>query len=174
MSASKRRLAVLLGGSLALIAFCVFLAFVAQKTIPQLRTWVEQQKQTSGKGEEPLVGQIGGGVLTCSIHKGYAYVGIGHHLVVVDIRNPTEPVATGQTGVLPSAVDNVLIREDYAFIANEQGGVHFVDLSDPTAPIDAALKTAVGDALAVTLAGEYAYVLNQLKLRYNFLTLLLA
>ncbi|PKN95123.1 MAG: hypothetical protein CVU44_00115 [Chloroflexi bacterium HGW-Chloroflexi-6] len=157
MLTSKKWFLVLCGGILALVVICTLVMLVSQKALPRLRELVEQIQILEKR--EPLLGQIGGGVLTCSIQEGYAYVGVGHHLVILDIHNPAEPFVTGQTSVLPSIVDNILIRDNYAFVANKQGGVHLVNLSDPKAPIDETLKALIDDASAMTLAGRYAYII---------------
>ncbi len=48
-----------------------------------------------------LVGQIGGRVQAVAVQGGYAYIGVGPRLVVVDVSNPAAPRKVGETGVLP-------------------------------------------------------------------------
>ena len=53
-----------------------------------------------------LVGQIGGLTYAVAVQGGYAYVGVGPRLVILDIRNPARPTLVGQTAVLPRSISD--------------------------------------------------------------------
>ena len=88
----------------------------------------------------------------------YAYVGVGPRLLVVDVGDPTRPVAVGRTGVLPGVVRGVAVSGAYAYVANWAGGLRVIDVSNPSSPREVGAYDTPGDALGVAVSGAYAYV----------------
>ena len=66
----------------------------------------------------------------------YGYIGVGRWLIVVDVCNPVNPKATGQTPVLPDAVQDVHLAGDHVYTAAGEAGLRVVDVSDPSAPVE--------------------------------------
>jgi hypothetical protein len=54
-----------------------------------------------------LIGQIGGSTYAVAVQGNYAYIGVGPHLVILNIANPALPYIVGQTRVLPGAVQTI-------------------------------------------------------------------
>jgi len=94
-----------------------------------------------GGSNVELVGQIGGLTLAVAVQGRYAYVGVGPRLVVVDVGDPARPVEVGQTGVLPGVVQDVAVSGSYAYVADWDGGLRVIDVSDPSSPRIAARAT---------------------------------
>ena len=88
----------------------------------------------------------------------YAYVGVGPRLVVVDVGDPTRPVAVGGTGLLPDAVMGVAVSGAYAYVADGSGGLRVVDVSDPASPREVGSYGTPLYAYGVAVSGAYAYV----------------
>ncbi|MFN3929222.1 MAG: carboxypeptidase regulatory-like domain-containing protein, partial [Thermoflexus sp.] len=105
-----------------------------------------------------LVGQIGGAVKAVAVRGGYAYIGVGPRLVILDISNPAQPAVIGQTAVLPGVVADVAVAGSYAYVADREGGLRIVDVSDPAAPREVGFYDTPGYAGDVAVVGSYAYV----------------
>jgi hypothetical protein len=67
--------------------------------------------QLQGQNVE-LVGQIGGITETVAVQGNYAYIGVGPHLVILDVSDPAHPMVVGQTGVLPGVVKSIAVAGD--------------------------------------------------------------
>ena len=81
-----------------------------------------------------LVGQIGGATYAVAVQGDYAYIGMGPHLVILNISDPAHPAVVGQTGVLPGVVHSVAVSGSYAYVAAGEAGLRIVDVSDPAHP----------------------------------------
>ncbi len=81
-----------------------------------------------------LLGQLGSLATAVAIQGNYAYVGVGPRLVILDLSTPNNPVAVGQTGLLPNTVADVFVAGAYAFVADAWAGLRIIDVADPTAP----------------------------------------
>lgn len=66
-----------------------------------------------------LVAQIGGITYAVAVQGGYAYLGVGPRLVVLDILNPANPTRVGQTELLSGVVEDVFLSGPYAYVAAE-------------------------------------------------------
>ena len=78
-----------------------------------------------------LVGQIGGASYAVAISGTLAYLGVGPRLIVLDVSDPTSPSVLGQTEHFPSIVHHIAIDGSIAYVANWEGGLRIVDISDP-------------------------------------------
>jgi hypothetical protein len=94
-------------------------------------------------------------------------------LWVVDVSTPSAPAALGYcpltgtaTGV---AVRFATLRDGtaggYAYVAAGDAGLRVVDVSTPAAPVEVSSSATPGKALAVAIAGEYAYVADHISVR---------
>jgi len=109
-----------------------------------------------------FVGQIGGTMNAVALQGNYAYVGVGPRLVILNIANLANPVVVGQTGVLPAIVADVAVAGNYAYVADEVGGLRIIDVSNPAAPTEVGFYDTPGNAYGVAVAGNYAYVADDL------------
>jgi hypothetical protein len=88
----------------------------------------------------------------------YAYVAdYGSGLQVVDISDPTSPIAAGSCDT-PGDARAVAIAGDYAYVADGNSGLQVIDISDPANPVSAGGCDTPGYAWAVGIAGDHAYV----------------
>ncbi len=108
-----------------------------------------------------LVGQLGGAVRAVAIRDNYAYIGVGPRLVILDISNPAQPAAVGQSVVLPGIVEGVAVAGDYACLANWYSGLRIVDVSDPAQPVETGGCDTPSDTSGVAVAGNYAYAADR-------------
>jgi len=91
-------------------------------------------------------------------------MGVGTRLVVLDITNPTNPIAIGQTEVISSLITDIEISGSYAYVAESRrsdysgGGLRVINISDPTQPHSIGFYDTPGDALNLAVSGNYAYI----------------
>ncbi len=113
-----------------------------------------------------LVGQLGGSTLTAAVRAPYVYAGIGQRLAVFDISNPGAMPILGQSDLLPGVVFDLALQGDFVYVADRNGGLQIIDISQPTQPRVAGAFRMAGDVTSVAVAPPYAYILNkQLGLR---------
>lgn len=104
-----------------------------------------------------LVGQIGGDTYAVAVQGDYAYIGIGPRLVAIDVSDPISPTLVGQTDVMPGIVEDIFIAGEYAYVANDDGGLRIVDISVPPDPVEIGSLTG-SMARGVAVADNHAYV----------------
>jgi hypothetical protein len=100
-------------------------------------------------------------VRTVGVSGDVAYItdltnGLDSIFFTVDITEPTQPVSLGST-TISGNVRDVLISGDYAYLANV-GGVHIVDVSNPSAPEEKLAHATPGRAVGLFLDGTTLYV----------------
>ena len=64
-----------------------------------------------------MVGQIGGPTQGIAVQGGYAYVGVGMRLVVLDVSNPSDLREVGATPPFSHAVEDVALSGTLAYVA---------------------------------------------------------
>ena len=88
-----------------------------------------------GNVQLELAGQIPNPTTySVAVQGDYAYVDISSRLVVIDISNKVNPIPVGQTEVLPGIASDILVSDDFAYVAGGTSGVYIIDISDPAAP----------------------------------------
>ena len=74
--------------------------------------------------------------------RGYAYLGEGKSLTVLDVSDPSAPVVVGRTAPLPGTVSSVAVAGDpatgpaYAYALTWDSGLRIVDVSEPANPVE--------------------------------------
>jgi len=136
---------------------------VTQETEATTLTAIPSPTTTSSPTPEPLkdiqlLGQIGGSSYAVALQGNYAYLGMGPRLIVLDISDPDTPLFVGQTDVLPDTVRNVVVTENYAYIAAGDSGLRIIDIRDPSAPNEVGFYETPAPAQGIAVLGEYAYV----------------
>jgi len=94
----------------------------------------------------------------------YAYVADTHdtgsgylyRLLIFNVSNVTHPSLTGVYNFTTTPAD-VAVAGNYAYVANVDAGLRVIDVSNPSAPVEAGVYTS-SRADGVTVAGSYAYV----------------
>ena len=105
-----------------------------------------------------MVGQVGGPTQAVAVQGGYAYVGVGLRLVVLDVSEPTTPQKIGSTTPFPHFVEGVVVSGTLAYIAAGGGGLRVVDISDPAHPTEVGAWDSPGYAEGLAVAGSTAYL----------------
>jgi PGF-pre-PGF domain-containing protein len=88
-----------------------------------------------------------------SVSGNYAYI-VGGGLEVVDISDPSSPTLAGRYDTEGS---DIVVSNNYAYVANEDSGLVILDISDPSSPIFTGIY-AMNGSWDVTLSGNYAYI----------------
>jgi len=78
-----------------------------------------------------LVGQIGGSTKAVFVRDNYAYIGEGTRLVILDVSNPAQPKLLSKSPVLSDLVRDIFVTADYAYVANGNGGLSIINVSNP-------------------------------------------
>lgn len=118
---------------------------------------VTTSAQSQGQNVE-LVGQLGGSVEGVAVQGTYAYIGVGPRLFIINITDPTSPTVVGKTQPLPDIVKSLAVVGNYAYVADGEGGLRIINVSNPATPFEVGYYDTAGQALSVAVSGNYAYV----------------
>jgi hypothetical protein len=91
-----------------------------------------------------------------TVRDGLAYV-VGGGLEVFDVSNPYVPVSLGCAD-LPGISRDIVLWEDYAFIAADAAGVRVFDISDPNAMTEVAFYNTPGKAWGLVVDTTIIYL----------------
>jgi hypothetical protein len=113
-----------------------------------------------------LVGQLGGPSQAVAIYGDYAYVGVGLHVVVLNIADPRNLHFVGQSDPLRDYPKEIVVVNNYAYVTYGQdyccytGGrdLLILDVSDAAAPRQVAVYETLGNAEHMALIGNYLYL----------------
>jgi hypothetical protein len=94
-----------------------------------------------------------------AIRQGYAYFGCDNWFRIFDISDPSAPQELGVYNIPGTFARSVGLKDNFALIANTQGGLQIIDISSPTTPtfVDSCLFSG-GYAYDVAIKGNYAFV----------------
>ena len=109
---------------------------------------------------------LGGPAMAIDVVGDIAYVGIGAHLVAMDVSGEGEPVTLGASPPLPGVVADVVVRDGIGYVAVSQvrvllddpGGLFMLDVSDPGGIDVLGVTPIVGGATDVAVDGDQALV----------------
>lgn len=76
------------------------------------------------------IAQVGGYTGAVAIQGQFVFLGVGPRLIVLDISNPSQPQAVGQTGILPGIIQALSIQDSYAYILTQDNSLHIFNISD--------------------------------------------
>ncbi len=85
-------------------------------------------------GNWQISAQYGGTMQTISLDDTIAYIGAGLHLLLVDISKPTQPALLHRSEQLPDVVHEIATHDQWLYLANGDGGLIIIDMSDPATP----------------------------------------
>lgn len=116
----------------------------------------------SNPGQPEIVGGAGAGdfwALAVAVSGDYAYVTAGYAdgLQVLDVSYPPTPRVVGQMST-PDWPYAVVIKGDYAYLADHSTGFLIVDISNPEYLWIVGSLNPGGYALGVAVSGPYAYL----------------
>src|SRR5665213_2062240 len=112
-----------------------------------------------------LVGSVGGSCNGLAAQGNYTYVGEGRGLLVLNVSTPSNPIRVGQVA-LPGLVKGVALlppNNQYAYVADQEGGLQVVDVSNPSTPKVAGFYSTTNpiSTVAVSIFGGRAYVADE-------------
>lgn len=80
------------------------------------------------------IDQYGGSTNVVAIQAGYAYLGQGPRMVVLDVSTPAAPTWVGESELLPGLVMGLVVEADYAYVTTAFSGLHIFDITQPDSP----------------------------------------
>jgi len=81
-------------------------------------------------------------------------------LRIIDISNPLTPTETSQLKLHGGfgLLRDVIVKNNYAYIAADSAGIYILDISDPKTPTKVGTLKIGGQAMQMAINGNYAYV----------------
>jgi hypothetical protein len=155
-----RPLAFLISAATLVLVLSAWLLF-AQTTLTEAMGSELAPVSTQLAQNIELVGQIGGPAKAVASQGGFAYVVTGPRLVILDISDPANPFQVGSYEMSVDFARDVAVAGDYAYIANDEGGLRILDVSDRANPVAVGTSDAPTDAWAVAVVDDYAYVADR-------------
>ena len=92
-----------------------------------------------------------------TVRDNYAYTCDTNGLRIFDTSDPENPTPVGYLPLSGSSME-ISVHEDFAYVAAWPGGLHVVDISDPTAPASSGLYYAGESVRALTVSGSCLYM----------------
>ncbi|MDD3685851.1 MAG: T9SS type A sorting domain-containing protein [Bacteroidales bacterium] len=135
--------------TLFLILFCSVI--IAQPT--ENAKWATDSLNIEGLGIMSDFGII----RSVFVNDTIAYVCADNSLLVVDICNKSNPSLLGSFETEDNTMD-VYVSNDYAFVANNEGGLRIIDVYWPDSPYEIGFYDSDGYSYGVFVNGQYAYV----------------
>jgi hypothetical protein len=81
---------------------------------------------------------------------------------IIDISNPESPILASIFEI-PEYLDDVVIQNNYAYLAEGLRGLQIVDIGDPYHPVGIATYDTPGDVKKVYVSGNYAFLADEQK-----------
>ena len=108
------------------------------------------------------ISAVGGSCLGVAIQGNYAYIGEGRNVLALDISNPANPSRIGKV-TLPGIVSGIALLNQYAYVADLEGGLQVVDVSTPSAPKLVGYYATTDQlwSAAISIYGGRAYVADE-------------
>ena len=107
-----------------------------------------------------LVSSIGGYNYAVGVQGNCAYVGEGRDILVLNISTPSSPIQIGRI-TLPGIVKSIAFLGQFAYVADEEGGLQVVDISNPNVPAIRGFYPSTGFTEGVAILGGRAYVADR-------------
>src|ERR1035437_2177736 len=109
-----------------------------------------------------LISATGGSCFAVAVQGNYAYIGEGRNLLVLNVSTPSSPAKVGQV-TLPGIINDVALFGQDAYVADGEGGLQVVDISNPTTPVIRGfyLTTNYTWAAGITIFGGRAYLTDE-------------
>ena len=91
-----------------------------------------------------------------ALYGNYAYAASGGNIEIINIANPSNPTSVGTYTTY--YVNDIAIKDNYAFLACGSAGFRILNLSNPTNPVETGFNITADNAYSVAISGNYAYV----------------
>jgi hypothetical protein len=105
-----------------------------------------------------LEGQLGGSSYAVDVQEDLAFLGVGPRVYVLDVSDPSAPEFLGQSPVMPGVVQSVIASGDHVFVADSDGYLRVLDVSDPAKPAEVASLSEYSYAQGLALDGNTLYI----------------
>ena len=92
----------------------------------------------------------------------YCYTANGAAMDILDITDPAEPVLKGKA-IVPTVIREIFVIGNYAYIADDVGGLRIVNVEYPSAPYEVGSFASANQANSIFVDGNYAYVADRLN-----------
>lgn len=104
-----------------------------------------------------------GGKITREIYvrDNYAYLANEKFMFIVNVSDPTSPTLAGKYDTLSFAW-GIFVKGNYAYVADQLGGLVIIDVSNPTSPVLTGSYSTSRYAQSVYVSDNYAYVTENL------------
>lgn len=106
---------------------------------------------TLGQGEGATIFQL-------AHRDGYLYATAGPGLMVLDVRDPRQPVLIASVGLSGVFTGDILVDGPHAYVANGSAGVAVIDIRDPARPSNVAQVPVGGFALELAAKDDQLLV----------------
>jgi hypothetical protein len=109
-----------------------------------------------------LISAIGGSCFGIAVQGNYAFVGEGRNVLALDISTPSNPSRIGKV-TLPGIVKGIAILNQYAYVADYEGGLQVVDISTPATPRLAGYYGTTNQlwSAGISIYGGRAYIADE-------------
>lgn len=150
--------------SILILCICILFMASAGACVP-LRPaatgqWVGPDDAELAEDNLELIAHIEGAGLSIAVQGDYAYWGLSHELVILDIRDPAAPVRVAS---LPTPANDIVLDGAYAYLVG-RGGLRIVDIQQPSAPKQISFVAFDRTPSALSVQNGYAYVVAYSKL----------
>ena len=133
--------------------------FLSSFIVPTKTVHSFEKQDISNNNQSPssieFISSIGGVQNTVAVDGGYAYIGEGAGLRIVDVRDPSEPASVVYLPL--SAIPTYIqIGNGYAYIANDVG-LQIIDIQDVTKPM-VVTNLCLGPSYGLSIVDNLVYV----------------
>ncbi len=116
-------------------------------------------KDSSDLENITIIGQCGvlsGSCYSIFVKETVAFFGDGNTMRIVNVNDPANPVPLSTFSLPGNKISGIHVSGDYAYIANQNDGLHILDIGDLTDPTE--VSTVSGWIMDVKIVDEYAYI----------------
>ena len=115
--------------------------------------WATDSLNVKGVGRVPYFGDARGVFIVDT----FAYVCMGYNLVILNIKDKSNPQLIGYYDT-PGYALGVYVSGNYAYVADGYEGLRIIDISTPATPTEVGYYDTPGYALGVYVSGDYTYI----------------
>ncbi|MEZ4658222.1 MAG: hypothetical protein R2911_11675 [Caldilineaceae bacterium] len=99
---------------------------------------------------------VGGAAVSIAVRGDYAYLGLSHELIVLDMADRARP---RQIATLPTPATEIELINRYAYVVGRDG-LHIIDIAEPSAPHMLGQWRAERTLADIVVVGDFAYIVS--------------
>lgn len=88
----------------------------------------------------------------------YAYLASGNQLLILNVKDRSNPVKVSQTSITGNAPTEVYVQDGYAYVVATLGGLNILDVRDPQNPKTVKVIPFESHTVGFKVRGGYAYL----------------